>query len=197
MPAIRRASQSQPAAPPQPPSNAIDNPINATIDGTYSAEEQDTIISLRTKVNAILQVMRDRGLIRSTLPFVASQSSPYPGVTPATFANLTDGNGATGTGTNAGGLQWIEADFGALTPISAVTVAGGNLPGWGGVAGYLNGASVQLSSDRATWTTVATITGITDSGGDRTQTFTFSTVSARYARIAINGWLATTELLFS
>lgn len=122
-----------------------------------------------------------------------SQSSVFSGLA-ATATNMRDGLTTTGAGTNSGGTQWIRADLGSAKNISKVTLRGGNITGWGVVAPYLNGAVIQYSIDGSTgWTTVATVSGISDAGSAPPVDFVFTPVSARYWRISISGYLATSE----
>lgn len=171
----------------------IADPNAGTVDTTYNQTEVEVIHSLRTAVSAILSVMRTQGLIRSTIPYTASQSSTYSGLA-GSFSTLTDGVSTTGAATNSATSEWIQADCGAVTTISSISVAGGTLPGWGGVASYLNGAVIEVSTNLSAWTTITTISDVTDSGS---RTFTTPAISARYVRIRRNGWLATTEFLLS
>lgn len=94
--------------------------------------------------------------------YVASQSSTYSTCT-GTYTNLTDGNFSTGSGTNSA-TEWIKSTFASPQTVTAVSVAGGNITScpWGAVATYLNGAVIQSSTDDITWTTQATISGVTD-----------------------------------
>jgi F5/8 type C domain len=62
----------------------------------------------------------------------------------------------------------------------------------GGVAAFLNGRLIQYSTDNATWTTVATIAGVNDTG--TLFNFDFTAVSARYWRLSSTAWLSTTEM---
>jgi F5/8 type C domain/Phage tail repeat like len=116
------------------------------------------------------------------LTYTASQSSPY-GSTPAgTYATLTDGNFTTGTGTNSDATAWIKADLGAVKAVSQVWIGGGNIPGgWGTAAGYLNGASLEVSIDDANWAiAVVSLAQITDAAVTK---FAFGGLLARYVRI--------------
>lgn len=163
------------------------------VDSTYDANESAVIASLRATVQAILQVLRDHKLIGVPLAYTVSQSSVYGGVTSASYTNLTDSNSSTGTGTNNDSLSWVQADLGSVALVSSVSVAGGSLGGWGGVAAYLNGGLIQVSSDASTWVTVvSSISGVSDTGA--LTLFSFSTVSARYVRVARVGYLSLTEL---
>ena len=66
-----------------------------------------------------------------------SQSSTYSGVTSGTVSNMTDGNTATGTGTNAGVGQWLEVSWSGSKLIGAVRLSAGTIPVWGGTATYI------------------------------------------------------------
>ncbi|NJO66445.1 MAG: discoidin domain-containing protein [Leptolyngbyaceae cyanobacterium RM1_405_57] len=115
-------------------------------------------------------------------------------MTAGSYSTLTDGNATTGHGTNNGTTEWIEADFGQPKLVSSVTVGGGSIPSWGGVATYLNNRTIRYSNDRVNWTIAVNITGVTDSGATQFKKFTLdSPVSARYWRIFSSGYLATTE----
>lgn len=122
-----------------------------------------------------------------------SQSSVYATGLAATATNMRDGLTTTGAGTNSG-TEWIRADLGSAKNISRVTLRGGNITNWGAVAAYLNGAVIQYSLDGSTgWTTVATVSGISDAGSAPPVNFDFTGVSARYWRISKTGFLATSE----
>ena len=73
-----------------------------------------------------------------------------------TWANLADCYGSQ-TNTN----EFLRADLGAVKRIYAVVVATApSAVGWG--AQYTNGALIQTSDDGTTWTTRATLAGLTD-----------------------------------
>lgn len=129
------------------------------------------------------------------LPTAFSQSSTYPSVTSANTTRMRDGNYATGTGTNSDAPAFIRADLGSSKSVCAVRVAGGDIPVWGNVADYLNGADIQYQSG-SDWITVATVSGVVDNVGlgEVERTFSFPPASARYWRLVIFGaYLATTE----
>lgn len=131
--------------------------------------------------------------IVSLVPIAVTQSSQFSDVQ-ATIENMSDGDFTTGGGTNSSAAQWIKLDLGSSKTVSSVTVAGGNIPNWGGaVAPYLNGAEIEFSNDDTNWTYAATISGVVDTSGLEEKEFTFSPVSARYWRITMGGYLATTE----
>jgi len=127
--------------------------------------------------------------------YTASQSSSYSTCS-GSYATLTDGLFSNGTGTSNGGSEWIKASFTSAQIVTAVTVAGGNMTScpWGSVAAYLNGAIIQSSNDNITWTTMATISGVTDANG--LNTFPVGCANAMYWRIQKSGYLATTEFSF-
>lgn len=69
------------------------------------------------------------------------------------------------------------------------------LLGFGATAAGLNGSVLERSDDGVAWTTVLTVSGMTDAGG--LITFGFTAVSARYWRLRKNASaVATTELRF-
>jgi hypothetical protein len=72
-----------------------------------------------------------------------------------------------------------------------VVVGGGNIPGWGEVALYLNNARLQYSVDGLTWLDLLIVTGVTDAEGNRD--IRFSATSGRYWRLFRSGYLATTN----
>lgn len=126
-----------------------------------------------------------------------SQRSIYAQV--ATNANMRDANPNagvyTGGGTDysSGGNQWIRADLGGSVPVSKITLGGGSLPSFGPTAAYCNGCELQHSSDGSLWTTLLTVSGVTDTGD---KDFTFTTVNARYWRIIQNNYVATCTFRF-
>lgn len=128
------------------------------------------------------------------LPTAFNMSSVYVGLA-CTTTNMRDGDYTTGGGTNSLSInEWIEADLGSSQYVGHIEVAGGNIPGWGPVASYLNGRTVQYW-DGSTWQTLpGTISGATDSG---TFVTTFAVgVSASKFRIYSTGYVATTEFRF-
>lgn len=127
--------------------------------------------------------------------YTASQSSVYAGLT-GTYANLTDTDGTTGAATNQA-QEYIRASWETPQTITAVSVGGGNLPGWGAVAPYLNNAKLQYTTDGMTWTDILTISGVADSGLDQFKKFILSTpIQAKGMQLQMNGYLATTYLKF-
>jgi hypothetical protein len=130
--------------------------------------------------------------------YTASQSTTFSApLLTATWSNLTDGSGRSGAATTTATNQSIVADLGTAQSVSSISVGGGTLPGGlGGAQVHLNGRSLQWSNDLSGWTTVATVSGVADSGGSQFVTFTFSSVSARYWRIfTASGYVATTEFV--
>lgn len=123
---------------------------------------------------------------------VWSQSSVFAGLT-ATAANMRDADRTTGGATTNGSVpEWFLADLGTARLIGRIAVAGGNLPGWGAVASFLNGRTLQYSVDGATgWTTVATVSGVDDTG--TLFNFDFTAVSARYWRASGGSYLSAAE----
>lgn len=78
--------------------------------------------------------------------------------------------------------QSLRADLGVIQDVNRVTVSGGNLPGYGNTAAYLNGARIETSVDGIDWVHVQTVSGVTDINGK--QTFTFPQTSyCRYVRL--------------
>ena len=125
------------------------------------------------------------------LPIAFNMSSVYSGLA-CTTTNMRDGDYTTGGGTNSLSInEWIEADLGSANYVDHIEFAGGNIPGWGPVASYLNGRTVQYL-DGSVWQTLpGTISGATDSGTFIT-TFPVG-VSASKFRIYSTGYVATTE----
>lgn len=60
----------------------------------------------------------------------------------------------------------------------------------------MNGRVLQSSPDGSTWTTRATISGVTDSGTNQFRSFNITPTTARYWRLWHNGYLATSEFRF-
>jgi hypothetical protein len=153
----------------------------------------------------LLFVGQQKGRSQSLTPTYSQSSiySPTPQHT-GSVSNLNDANASTGAGTGSG-ASWIQADLGTATQVSSITLGGGTLSGWGATAGYLSGSTLQYSTDGQSWTTLLTISGMSDSGawvvgGQGTglfKQFTFSPVTARYWRISKSGYLATTEFRFN
>jgi hypothetical protein len=141
----------------------------------------------------------------------ATGSTSYAG-TSYSYATLNDYDTTTafGSSTNAGN-QFLEAQFATSTTIYSITVAGGDLssqPWASGIANYLNGATLfYADSLSGPWTLINLTTsdgkvrGVTDTGTNRTMTFTLSSpTTAKYWRLnntAATGWIATSEFRFS
>jgi len=130
--------------------------------------------------------------------YTASQSSTF-GSLVATYGNLTDGSGITGGATNTNNTQWIQATFDQVVSLGAITVGGGTLPGWGGVALYLNGRTLQSSPDGVSWATLWTVSGVTDSGPTQFVTHQLpERINVKACRLLVNSnYISTTEFKFS
>jgi len=63
--------------------------------------------------------------------------------------------------TLADAVAWIEVDLGALKTIDHIDLAAPDRAIWSGAVDALNGAIVELSQDRTTWSPVATVNGAT------------------------------------
>lgn len=127
------------------------------------------------------------------LPTSFSQSSTYPSVTSADTTRMRDGLTTTGTGTNSDPTAFIRADLGSSRSVCAVMVAGGDIPVWGSVADFLNGAEIQYQ-DGADWVSVAAVSGVVDVGSGIERIFAFPSVTARYWRLMrVGTYLSTTE----
>lgn len=182
---------------------------DGTLDGTWSSDPVTGLYMIAVPNNDARTVVfsgeADRNALvfsgvlpaaaTEILPTAFSQSSTYPSVTSANTTRMRDGNYATGTGTNSDAPAFIRADLGSSKSVCAVRVAGGDIPVWGNVADYLNGADIQYQSG-SDWITVATVSGVVDNVGlgEVERTFSFPPASARYWRLVIFGaYLATTE----
>lgn len=132
--------------------------------------------------------------------YTASQSS-VPNTSPAvvgSYTSLTDGDRTTGAGTGTTGLDFIQATFPQPVRVAAVQLGGGYLTDFGPIAGQLNGAKVQYSTDNAVWTDAFTIAGVADGGVNEFKTFPMgSPVIAQYWRILGGDYLATSEFKFT
>ena len=118
-------------------------------------------------------------LSRSAITY--SQSSVWPGSTPANNAIMTDGSFTNdGSATDGGSSVWIKMDLGASFEIYEVVVgtATNNIPG-GWDKSYTENRDVQYSTDDTNWTT-AFNTGSFASNGIYTFAVNFI---ARYIRI--------------
>lgn len=123
-----------------------------------------------------------------------SQSSVYGASVAASRANMTDpepdGASVTGTGTQSAASSWLKVDLGSALSVGRITLGAGTIPWFGNSAAYLNGATIDYSHDNSAWTTVATVSGMSDTGTVE-RDFTFAPVSARYWRIhRVSNYLA-------
>ena len=128
------------------------------------------------------------------VPASWSQSSVYSGLAAASSSNMHDANPvspgvSTGTGTSSSADEWIEQTFSAPVTVYNVTVGGGSLAGWGGIAPYINGAKLQYH-DGSVWVDAVTISGIVDTGS-LDKNFTVSGVSSSRWRLHFTTYLAT------
>lgn len=129
---------------------------------------------------------------------IYSQSSAYPGgeITSAKMTDEGTSGNATGSwaATNFAANSWLACSHSA-SAINGVKVQGGSPSGWGPISPYLNGAQIQ-TFDGVTWTTRATISGVTDSGA--VVAFSFSPVAGVTGTrlfITAANWLATALLI--
>lgn len=115
-----------------------------------------------------------------------SQSSVYGSTTPASRATMTDpepdGVSVTGAGTQSQASAWVKVDLHSALTVGRVTLGAGYLDGFGNIAYYLNGATIEYSNDDVAWTTVAAVSGMSDTGSVE-KDFVFTPVAARYWRI--------------
>ena len=134
----------------------------------------------------------DSNLMTSERPGITwTQSAVLAGESAATASNMRDGNFTTGTATAASGPGWVRADLGSAQSVGAVGLAAGSTATLTTTAALLNGAALQYSSDALSWTTVATVAGVTDANG--VNVFIFSPISARYWRVSKESQVAVTE----
>ena len=118
------------------------------------------------------------------LSYTVSQSSTYQTTPLGTYANLTDGAFNTGAGTSNDPIAWIKADLGSVKAISEIWLGGGNLPGWGAIAPYLNVATLEVSKDNTSWAiAILSLAQITDTTITK---FAFGGLAARYVRVRRN-----------
>jgi len=122
------------------------------------------------------------------LSWTFTVSSVLSGYTdPPTKAGMSDGinnqSGVNGWGSSSASFNWIKADFGSSVYIAAAKIMclASAAPGgtWG--TSYTNGKELKGSNNNADWTTIATISGLTDSN-----TITVS-VNANYRYLQIYG----------
>jgi hypothetical protein len=115
-------------------------------------------------------------------------------LSPAQIAgNLSDGLVTAPVWATGTGPQSIAVAF-AQTWVSGATIGGGGaIPsGYGSVSASLNGATIQAFVN-GSWVNVATIEGVTESGGNQSKTFTWSPVQATELRILGAGDVGATE----
>ena len=127
------------------------------------------------------------------------------------YTDLTDSDGGTGVFSSNAGFNEITVDFGSAVYVTNIEVGGGFIQGLadlelgydGYIAYYLNGVEFQYSTNNSSWTTVLTISGVTDSGGDQFKSFAIDPpITARYWRLFRSAFesydpVATTEFVFT
>jgi hypothetical protein len=105
--------------------------------------------------------------------------SQFSVVVAGTVANLSDGDYTTGAEATYSWptepSSWVKLDLGAVKPISEVQLAART------AAWYLDGATLQVSTDNVTWTDVVNITGTSTTA---LTSFSFYPVNARYIRVS-------------
>ncbi|WP_370723343.1 SdrD B-like domain-containing protein [Fibrella aquatica] len=111
-------------------------------------------------------------------PVAITQSSNNGASVIGTLTSMTDNNFGTGAGTNIGNGQYVRLDFGSAVTMTGVTISPLALTGWGPT--YLNGITLQYSTNGTTWTTIQVISGTVN---NTLSTFTFSSISARYIQL--------------
>lgn len=116
--------------------------------------------------------------------------------TSVNYASLNDNDGNTGIGIGTTGDVSIVVDLGTPKAIKKVAIAGGFLAqGWASqIALYMNGGFLEYSSDGTTWTTHATIAGLTDVLGDYKQ-YNLN-ITAQYWRLRRASYCATSAFMF-
>ena len=154
--------------------------------GTFTQDQVDAINAAWAPVAAVTPV--------EVTGIEWSQSSKFGSMEDATATNMRDSNASdpsTGTGTNPGSPAFVQAELPGTFEIEQVTLGAGNIStgGWGGVASFLNGGTVQVSTDDIDWTDVFLIEGMSDSS-PREVSFDVPSVPAQYVRIVRSGYLA-------
>jgi hypothetical protein len=173
--------------------------VAAEASTTYTVRFYDENGVLRrtyTGLTVLTQSWGTEALDSGLLPLPASERIPsawvqssVQGTATATTTNLRDGDASTGAAT-LGGTSWIRADLGSAQTVSLVWLSGGTIS-VGGVAFALNGCAIEWSNDLSAWTSVATVSGVTDNG--LPVQFSFPPVSARYWRISRAGQIHVAE----
>jgi hypothetical protein len=111
--------------------------------------------------------------------------SEYPGMIDAEC-----GSSASVAATNTGAEEWIMADLGMVRPIVSVHVAPipSSFGGWG--TAYINGATIECSTDGSSWSTIGSVSGTSEG-----QATAFAVdASCRYVRlINYNNYVAVGE----
>lgn len=122
-----------------------------------------------------------------------AQSSLYAGTTAADQSRMTDSSATTYAATTNVGNQWIEVSFSSRF-VCGLMVGGGNGSGFGNMATYLNGRTIEYW-DGSAWVALRTIAGITDSGGTQFRIMYFgATTTTKIRLFAATSWLATADM---
>lgn len=124
------------------------------------------------------------------IPVSWAMSSVYGGLS-ANVTNMRDGVFTTGAATDPDADAFIQADLGSPKLVNSVEVAGGNLPGWGGVSAYLNTRVIQYYNG-STWVNAGTVSGASDSAPFIT-TVPIAGITAQLWRLYGTTYTATTE----
>ena len=146
------------------------DPAQAQVTTTYSYDGAGRIISAVDNTGSQVVYQYDKagnrtkvgnGLdVGEIVPLGYSESSALAGSAAPTVATMRDGVfdnrasiGATASQTDA----WIQADLGSVKTVAMVKLAAANDPSWPLDASTTNGASLEYSTDGATWTTASAV----------------------------------------
>jgi hypothetical protein len=139
---------------------ALHNDVNAAvmaIQSTLGVDPQGSDATVAARIAALEGGGGGGSLTRADVALTAvSQSSTYAGTTAGTTANMTDGDGTTGTGTNNGANEWIAVEWSGAKLICGARLGGGTIAGFGMTSNYQLIAATRFVLqywDGASWKT--------------------------------------------
>lgn len=136
---------------------------NYAVTGTYTVQARVTTTGGTSAI--VTENVTIAATSSAPTTWTITQSSVYSGTTAATQANMHTNSGTYPAGcyTNSGSPAHMTATFPAMALVTSVKLKACNEPaqneGWD--ESYLNGATLQYTTDGTTWTNVATVSGHT------------------------------------
>jgi hypothetical protein len=171
--------------------NDANSAINA-IQETLGTNPQGSEASVAARLTTIEGSLGGGTLTVADVVITAvTQSSTYAGATSGTVSNMTDADGATGTGTSNGANEWIAVEWTAPKLIVGVRIGSGTITGFGATSGYNLPSATQriyqywdsVASAWRNWIVLSTELGPSSSGVEQFAAFSGLPVTTTKLRI--------------